>query len=181
MKIVFATTNRGKYSEAKKILEKQGLEIERMDFKYNEIRSESLKEIARDAVLEAYSECEKPVFVEDAGLFIESLNGFPGTYSGWVLKKLGKQGILDLMKERKNRKAEFRSVIAYHDGKKPGFFSGVCKGEISVREKGKLGFGYDPLFVPEGKPLSFAESIELKNKLSHRYKSLKKFSKFLSK
>ena len=181
MELLFATTNGGKFAEAGVILKEKGIAVKRLHFDYNEIRSDSLEEIAGDAVLAAYAVCGKPVFVEDAGLFIKSLNGFPATYSGWAYKKIGVEGILRLMKGVQKREAEFRSVIAYHDGSATKTFTGVCKGSIAEEARGEGGFGYDPVFIPEGKNQTFAENIIFKNRLSHRYNSLIRFSEFLSK
>ncbi len=180
MEVLFATTNKGKFAEAETVLGKRGIVVKKLHFEYNEIRSDSLGEIALDAVLAAYAVCGRPVFVEDAGLFIKQLKGFPGTYSGWVYKKIGVDGILRLLNGIRGRDAEFRSVIAYHDGRTTRTFTGVCRGTISERAGGKGGFGYDSVFVPAGKTQTFAENIIFKNRLSHRYNSLIKFSEFLS-
>jgi len=173
--IYFATSNPNKVKEVQEILE----EVEHFPFDHNEIRSDDAEEIAREAVEAAYSKLKKPVFVEDSGLFIEGLKGFPGTYSGWVQKKIGSKGILKLMNGIKNRNAEFRCSIAYIDENGIKIITERCKGEISLEERGKSGFGYDPIFIPEGNERTFAESIELKTKLSHRYKAIIELKKYL--
>ena len=179
MELYFATGNKHKYNEAKEILSKDNIILKHFEFKHNEIRSDSLEEIATESVFAAYSKLKKPVFVEDSGLFISSLNGFPGTYSAWVFKKLGNKGILRLLHGEKQRSAIFKAVIAYYDGFKPLVFNGSCKGTIATEEKGHSGFGYDPVFFPLNHDSTFAESIALKSELSHRYKSLLQFSKYL--
>jgi len=181
LEIYFATSNPHKYSEAKKLLLAKGIRLEHFRFIHNEIRSDSLTEIAKEAVEAAYGELKKPVFTEDTGLFIDPLNGFPGTYSGWVQKKLGCEGILKLLHGEKGRGATFRTSIAFHNGKAIHIFDGACKGKIAEKEMGESGFGYDPIFMPEGHIQTFAQNIELKNKLSHRYKTLSKLSEFLLK
>lgn len=178
--ICFATSNKHKFKEAKKILGKKGIAVKHFMFRNTEIRSDDIEEIATDAVGKAYKKLKKPVFVEDTGLFVKSLNGFPGTYSGWVLEKIGAGGLLKLMDGVKRRNAEFRACVAFTDGKIKKTFLGVAKGSISNRKKGKKGFGYDPVFIPRGKSRTFAESIVLKNKLSHRYNSLLKFSRYIT-
>jgi len=181
MEIFFATSNRNKLEEARGILGSASATVCHFPFEYREIRSDSLEEIARDAVEEAYRRCQKPVFVEDAGLFIAALNGFPGTYSAWVQKKIGNHGILKLMEGAGNRSAHFEACIAYHDGESIAVFQGRCEGKISNKLRGKGGFGYDPLFVPsDADGQTFAENVSLKNRLSHRYKALLEFSKSLS-
>jgi XTP/dITP diphosphohydrolase len=178
--IAFATSNKNKFFEAKEALNIQKIEIEHFHFEYNEIRSESIEEVARDAVEEAYMRIQRPVFVEDSGLFIPILNGFPGTYSAWVNKKIGSGGILKLLEGINKRNASFETCIAFNNGDEIKIFKGSCAGTISKEIMGKDGFGYDPIFIPEGYRETFAQSIGLKNKLSHRYKALLEFSKYLN-
>lgn len=179
MELYFATSNEHKFKEAKEIL--SGFELKRFPFPYVEIRSDSLEEVAKDSVAAAYEQLRKPVFVEDAGLFIKSLNGFPGTYSGWAYRKIGSSGIIRLLEGIEERSAVFASCIAYQDGSGIKTFLGECRGSISTEKLGDSGFGYDPVFIPEGKKQTFAQSIILKNKLSHRYNSLLEFSNYLRK
>lgn len=176
MEIFFATSNKNKAEEAVQVLKPKGITVKQFPFQHNEIRSDSLEDIAREAVQAAYKKCKQPVFVEDSGLFIESLNGFPGAYSAWALGKLGLSGILRLLEEA-DRPARFEACIAYYDGSRVSVFKGVCKGTIAIEPRGSSGFGYDPIFVPEGHSQTFAENIQLKNNISHRYISLLEFSK----
>lgn len=176
--VIFATSNINKFKEAQEIL---GFEITHLKFDYTEIRAESVDEVARDAARAAHKRCKEPVFVEDTGLFIDSLKGFPGTYSGWVHKKIGVEGVLKLMEGVEERSAYFEAVIGYmKDKEHVNLFHGKCHGTISLEPRGKDGFGYDSIFIPDGEHQTFAESIELKNKLSHRYKALLEFSKSIS-
>lgn len=184
MEVFFATSNRHKFAEAEKVL--AGLlgkreAIRHFPFEHNELRSDCLEDIAREAVEEAHRRCNRPVFVEDSGFFIDALDGFPGTYSAWVQRKIGNEGILRLMQgaAAKNRRARFEACIAFHDGESVQTFTGKCAGEVAGKAQGAGGFGYDPIFVPEGFSQTFAENIQLKNKLSHRYKALLEFSENL--
>ncbi len=179
MELYFATSNKSKFAEAAEFFKPLDVTLKHFPFEYREIRSDSLEEIARDAVAAARKRCRMPVFVEDSGLFIDALNGFPGTYSAWIQKKLGNQGILKLMADASERSAVFEACIAYHDGASVTTFRGRCPGSIGPEERGEGGFGYDPIFVPQGEDQTFAENKELKNKLSHRYKSLLEFSRNL--
>ena len=138
-----------------------------------------MEEIAEGCALRAYSILRKPLFVEDSGLFVPALNGFPGAYSAWVLRKLGNEGILRLL-EGKNREAEFRCAIAFTEGKEVRLFTGEVKGRVSESIRGNGGFGYDPVFIPEGEEKTFAEEPSLKDPLSHRSRALQKFGEFLS-
>jgi XTP/dITP diphosphohydrolase len=113
--------------------------------------------------------------VEDSGIFIEPLDGFPGVYSAYVLRTVGNPGILRLLGDRKDRGAVFRSCFGHFDHSRgPMVVTGECRGTISFEERGSGGFGYDPIFIPEGDERTFAEmQIEDKNLVSHRGKALK--------
>jgi len=187
MEVLFATSKKNKVAEAALARGAFGVTVRHLPFEHREIRSESLEEIAREAVSAAYAATErvgtpgrKPVFVEDSGLFIDALNGFPGPYSAWVQSKLGNSGVLRLMEGVAGRAATFKACIAYHDGKTVRAFHGSCAGTIAKAPRGGSGFGYDPLFIPAGHLQTFAENIELKNNLSHRYKSLLEFSRIFN-
>ena len=178
-KIYFATSNKHKFNEAKRILSNWGIKIIHYHFEHNEIRSDNIEEIANEAALFAYKKLKKPVFVEDTGLFIKKLNDFPGTYSGWVQKKIGNSGILALLEKEKRRQAEFRASIVFIDKGYAMTFTGVCKGSISHKIKGKTGFGYDSVFIPRGYRITFGQSKGLKNKLSHRYIALQELATYI--
>ena len=171
--ILFASSNANKFREAKQILAINGIKLGFFKCQLVEIQSDSLEEIARKKAADAYNQCRKPVIIEDDGLFIESLNGFPGPYSSFVFKTIGNIGILKLV--RKNRKANFHSVIAFCKKKNEiKLFRANVIGSISKKTRGK-GWGYDPIFVPTGHKNTYA-LIKNKNKISHRYLALRKFS-----
>lgn len=171
--VLFASSNKNKFDEVKKILANYGINVGFFKSSLKEIQSESLKQIATLKVDDAYRQCLKPVIVEDAGLFIESLNGFPGPFSSYVFKTIGNSGILRLV--RKNRNAQFQSVVAYCDDKfGVVLFDSKVHGKISKQTRGN-GWGYDPIFIPNGEIKTYA-MISNKNEISHRYKALKKFS-----
>ena len=170
--LFFASSNNHKYHEAKKILDSFGIQLGFFESNLEEIQSNLLKDIALKKATDAFSKFKKPVIVEDDGLFIDSLDGFPGPYSSYVFKTIGNKGILNLLKN--NRKAQFVSVITYCDEKILQSFYGKLDGTISKSQKGK-GWGYYPIFIPKNSKKTFAE-INNKNELSHRYQTLKKFS-----
>lgn len=175
--ILFASSNKHKYGEAKEILGKFGIKTGFLKFSPIEIQSDSIGEIAKKKVLDAYKKCRTAVIVEDDGLFVKSLGGFPGPYSSYVFKTIGNDGIIRLVKNQ--RKADFVSVIAFcGSNKKPLLFEGKTRGRISSTKKGK-GWGYDPIFIPDGKNKTYADMAE-KNTVSHRYKALKKFASWYS-
>ena len=170
--LFFVSSNNHKYQEANIILDSFGIKLGFFKYNLEEIQSNSLKEIASTKAKNAFSKYKKPVIVEDDGLFIDSLEGFPGPYSSYVFKTIGNKGILNLLK--KNRKAKFVSIITYCDNKTLKSFNAKLDGTISKTQKGK-GWGYDPIFIPKNVKQTFAE-LTNKNNLSHRYKALKKFS-----
>lgn len=172
--IYFASSNKHKYQEVKKILNSFGIEIGFFKIELEEIQSNSLKDIATKKAKDAFSKCKKPVIIEDDGLFIESLSGFPGPYSSYTFQTIGNTGILNLLKN--NRKAKFVSIITFCDKKNLQSFDAKINGTISKSLKGK-GWGYDPIFSPINSSKTFAE-LKNKNQISHRYKALKKFSKW---
>jgi len=179
--VFFATGNFNKFNEARIILKEYGFASALLNVKTVEIQNDSLAEIAKTSAMEAYRLCQLPLIVEDAGLFVHALKGFPGPYAAYVYKTISNPGMLKLMEKVENRKATFRSVIAYYDGKgEPVCFEGEAGGDIAFEERwgnGKTGFGFDPIFLPKGKSKTFAEiAIEEKNCLSHRAGSVRKFA-----
>ena len=170
--LFFVSSNNHKYQEAKKILEPFGIKLGFFKYELKEIQSDSLMNIASKKAKDAFLKYKKPIIIEDDGLFINSLDGFPGPYSSYVFKTIGNKGILNLLKN--NRMAKFVSIITFCDKKTLKSFDGKLDGTISKSQKGK-GWGYDPIFIPKGTSKTFAE-INNKNELSHRYKALKKFS-----
>jgi XTP/dITP diphosphohydrolase len=185
--VFFATGNINKFNEARSILSPYGISIGLLRMKGDEIQSDSLEEIAENSVMNACKKTQLPIFVEDAGLFIESLNGFPGPYSAYVYKTIHNRGILKLMEKSKDRRAEFQSVIAYCDQSfnEPKIFGGESKGEITLTERktqSKTPFGFDPIFQPNGSVKSFAEmNVQEKNGFSHRAMAIRKFAEWFKK
>ena len=175
--VLFASSNVHKYEEAKKILAEFGIELGFFQTDLVEIQDDSLSKIAVQKAHDAYSKCKKPVIVEDDGLFINSLSGFPGPFSSYVFKTIGNNGILKLIED--NRDAQFVAIIAFCDSSNESMlFESKVAGIISKNIQGK-GWGYDPIFVPENQNKTYAELAE-KNKISHRYQSLKKFANWFN-
>jgi XTP/dITP diphosphohydrolase len=182
--VFFATGNINKFNEARSILSPYGFAVAMLRVKGDEIQSESLKEIAQISAVNAFKRSRLPIFVEDAGLFIDALSGFPGPYAAYVYKTIHNSGILKLMENVADRRAKFQSVIAYCDQTlcEPECFNGESKGEITTterRQQGKSAFGFDPIFQPTGSRKSFAEmTIEEKNGFSHRARAIRKFAEW---
>ena len=179
----FVTSNIHKFQEARRVLSEYKIATAKLRVGAVEIQDDSLENIAEASVLDAVKNCGLPIFVEDAGLFIEALKGFPGPYSKYVYNTIGTKGILKLMKNIENRSAHFQSVIAFSSpDEQPTCFRGKVEGKISLQERGTSGFGYDPIFKPtEGNGRTFAEmTLNEKNGYSHRAEALRKFAEWYS-
>jgi XTP/dITP diphosphohydrolase len=167
--IFFATGNIHKFNEARVVLSDYGLATAMLRMKGAEIQSDSLREIAISSAQNAFKHSHLPLVVEDAGLFVDALKGFPGPYAAYVYKTVENTGLLKLMKEVQNRKAVFRSAIAYCDSEsgETFCFEGETEGEITSKERMlsfESAFGFDPIFKPLDSVKTFAEmKIEEKN------------------
>ena len=174
-KLFFASSNENKFQEAERILSDLGVQINFYKTILEEIQSNGLNDIAEKKAINAYDLIQKPVIIEDDGLFIDSLDGFPGPYSSYVYDTIGNKGIMNLLENSEIRDAKFVSIIAYCDndyGVK--LFESSIPGKISsVIEKG--GWGYDPIFIPDGESKTYA-NVSDKDKFSHRAAALTKFS-----
>lgn len=174
-RLVFVTGNRGKAAEARAKLAPLGFRVEQRDLRLAEIQASSLEEVASWKVQQAARRIRAPFFLEDAGLFVDALNGFPGVYSSYAHATLGCSGLLRLLASIETRAATFRAVMVYVvPPRRPRFFVGECRGRIAREERGSRGFGFDPVFVPEeGDGRTFAELAPRdKNRLSHRGRAL---------
>jgi XTP/dITP diphosphohydrolase len=181
--LFFATNNFHKFDEARRVLAEYKIAVGMLRVKTLEIQSDSLSDIAQASVIDAFRRCHLPVIVEDAGLFVNALNGFPGPYAAYAYKTVGNAGLLKLMAHVEDRKATFRSAIEYYDGHgKPVCFEGETAGTITSEERvgnGKSGFGFDPIFQPAGSVKTFAEmTLEEKNGFSHRAKAIRRFAEW---
>ena len=183
--ILFASSNENKVREARKILSKFGISIIHYDINLIEIQENSLSKIASQKVLDAYEKSRSmkngltktpsAVIVEDDGLFIDSLGGFPGPYSSYAYDTIGNKGIIQLLPNSEHRDAKFVAIIAYYNGiDEVKLFESSIPGKIS-KEIEKGGWGYDPIFIPDGESKTYANVLD-KDKFSHRSASLKKFS-----
>jgi len=171
----FVTGNKGKFMEAEAIFD----DLVQKNIGYTEIQADSLEDVASYGIKEVMARLERPVMIEDAGLFIDALKGFPGVYSAYVFDTIGNQGILRLMDGTSNRRAVFRSVVGYAEpGMEPRLFQGQMPGQINFEPKGGGGFGYDPIFEVGGRTVA-EMSIEEKNEISHRAASMHALKEWL--
>ena len=177
----FVSGNVHKFNEARRVLTKSKIATAMLRVETIEIQDSDIENIAKTSATDALKKTGLPLIVEDAGLFIEALNGFPGPYSSYVYQTLRTKGILKLMKKIKRREASFHSVVAFcHPKENPRTFHGEVRGKISLQERGSHGFGFDPIFEPSNNGYkTFAEmSIQEKNKFSHRAQALRGFAKW---
>jgi XTP/dITP diphosphohydrolase len=175
MEIIFVTTNPGKMGEAREIGAEFGIEFVQNGYDTRELQSMDPLEIAEDSARDAYAKLGKPLIVEDSGMFIDALKGFPGPFSAYAYKCIGLAGILRLMEGEDERSASMKSAVAYVDGDIVKSFLGEARGTMPESARGEQGFGYDPIFIPEGREKTFAEDTEYKNIVSHRAQSLRAF------
>jgi XTP/dITP diphosphohydrolase len=182
MTIYFVTSNKGKFREVKDIL--SSFHVVQKDIGYPEIQSSNLEEVVVFGLNSFQDMGLEKSIIEDSGLFIDALQGFPGVYSAYAYQSIGSSGILKLMEGVTNRRAVFRSMIGYRDTivDEVTLFEGSCKGFISEVLIGEQGFGFDPIFIPRGSNLTFAQMTKQeKNRYSHRGKSVRKLRNFLEK
>ncbi|MBU7023189.1 MAG: XTP/dITP diphosphatase [Theionarchaea archaeon] len=174
--LYFITSNKHKFQEMKKLTD---IPITQKDLSYPELQADTLQEVAEYGINYCYARLMNPCFVEDSGLFCDALSGFPGPYSNYVYRTIGCEGILRLVS--RNRNAHFASVIAYHDGSRVNLFMGEVAGTLAETMKGEKGFGFDPIFIPDGETRTFAEmETEEKNLYSHRGKAFTAFMSYLN-
>lgn len=189
MEIVFATHNQHKLEEVMQMLPENISLLSLDDIGFNQEIEETGDTFALNAAIKAQvisASTERNVFADDSGLVIEALNGAPGIYSArYAGTGNSKDNIVKVLNELKgetNRNAYFIAVICLILDKKEYYFEGRINGTITQEIMGEDGFGYDPIFIPEGHSLSFAQmSPEQKNSLSHRGKAVELLHDFLLK
>jgi XTP/dITP diphosphohydrolase len=176
--VTFATSNKGKIEEARIVLSPFGIAVRPFDGKGIEIQAETVSEVAAFSAKVASRMQRRPLIVEDAGLFVDSLHGFPGPFSSHAYKTLGIGGLLRLLEGARSRRASFRSAVAYcAPTGEPRVFEGLVTGRISRSPSGVNGFGFDPVFVPAGRRRSMGQlTLEEKCEVSHRGEALRKFA-----
>lgn len=162
-------------------MREHGYELEHIKTSYPEIQADRIEDTIVPGLRWLMERYDRPLMIDDSGLFIDALKGFPGVYSAYVFKTLGCDGILKLMQGVSERSARFECCIGFMvPGGEPHISRGVAKGSISKEKAGSGGFGYDPVFVPEGYSKTYAQfEIAEKNKISHRGRAIEAFLKEL--
>ncbi len=160
-----------------------GYELEHIKTSYPEIQADTIEETIVPGLRWLIEQYNRPMMIDDSGLFIDALKGFPGVYSSYAFRTVGCDGILRLMKGVDDRSAKFECCIGFlKPGSEPFIAKGVSKGSISRRKAGSGGFGFDPVFVPEGYLKTFAQlEMSEKNRISHRGRAIEALLKELPK
>jgi XTP/dITP diphosphohydrolase len=183
--MLFVTSNPHKFQEARLVL---GTSLRKAAYEYEELQADSLEAVvayALERICQRYAPSEQ-FFVEDSGLFIDALNGFPGVYSKHVYFTIGCEGVLRVLaaqQQKRRRTATFLSVVGYCNPETGlrKVFVGRCRGTIAKAARGRYGFGFDPIFVPRGHRKTFAQmSRKEKTACSHRGKALNKLRIYLA-
>ena len=189
MKLVFATNNLHKLKEVQEILSNSIEVLSLKDIGCFEDIEETESTLEGNAKLKAEYITKKygfDCFADDTGLEVEALDGDPGVYSARYAGEHGNseknmEKLLIELKNKSNRKAKFKTIIALNLTNKQYLFEGICEGEILNEKTGVKGFGYDPIFKPSNASCSFAEmNSEEKNIISHRGIAIQKLVKFLN-
>lgn len=189
MKIILATFNKGKLNELKTCVANPSIQLLSLsDVNFSTPIDESGSTFEENAKIKAeivHLATQQTVLSDDSGLIVEALNGAPGVYSARYAgananDDMNIQKLLLNLKDIENRQASFVTVLAFNDGNKTYFFDGRVNGTITKSKLGNNGFGYDPVFIPEGCSKTFAQMTpEEKNQHSHRAKAVNKLVDFL--
>ncbi|MFH1366739.1 MAG: RdgB/HAM1 family non-canonical purine NTP pyrophosphatase [Patescibacteria group bacterium] len=176
--IYFITGNKNKLKEVKLILPG----VEQLDIDLPEIQEIEGKKIIENKLSEAFNHANGEFIVEDTSLYLNCLKGLPGPYIKWFLRTIGRDGLAEIAEKYGDDRAEAKTIIGYAKNRKEiYFFEGAVKGRI-VRPRGESDFGWDPIFLPDGHDITFAEmSREEKTEISMRRKALNKLDEFLRK
>jgi XTP/dITP diphosphohydrolase len=191
MRLVFATNNKHKLEEIRKIIPASIEIISLKDIGCEDDLPETGTTLEQNAYQKAHYIFDKyglPCFADDSGLETDALGGHPGVYSARYADSNGGHAdaenikkVLVEMNHEENRKARFRTVISLITATDTGtFFDGSVNGQLTTQPRGSSGFGYDPIFIPDGYHITFAEMLpEMKNRISHRAEAVKKLAEFL--
>ncbi|MFO0321517.1 MAG: non-canonical purine NTP diphosphatase [Bacteroidota bacterium] len=189
MQLIFATHNKNKIIEIKSLVNGHINLLSLNDIHFTDEINETAKSLEGNALLKAqtiYRETKINCFADDSGLLVDALNGEPGVYSArYAGKEKNDEAnmvkILNHLKGIENRKAQFKTVLALIIDGKEHIFEGTIDGVITTKKKGINGFGYDPIFLPNGHEKTFAEmTLAEKSKISHRAIALKKMTDFIN-
>ena len=180
--IAFATGNHGKVLEARFILSAFGIRPCVLKGKGTEVQASTVSTVAACSAREASRRYGRALIVEDAGLFVDVLGGFPGPFSSYAFQTIGIPGLLRLLQNESLRTASFKSAVAYCEPLgEPVVFDGLVAGRILEAPAGSGGFGFDPVFLPGGEKKSMAQmTLAEKCKVSHRGEAMRRFASWFT-
>lgn len=180
LKILFVTGNKNKVQEAMEALEGYQIKLEQSGIQKPEIQDDNIENVALNAAVQISQKIKDCFVVEDDGLFLKEYDGFPGPYTSYVLKTIGISGVIKLCSFCTSRKAQFRSALALYMDGRIKIFNGAISGTISAIPRGNKGFGFDPIFIPEGSDKTFAEmNPKEKSQISHRAIAFRTMANYL--
>ena len=172
----FATKNPNKLREVNEIL---GRKLQQIEVELFEPQGLDVAKVVEEKAIDAFHKIGKPVIVEDTGLEFSAWNGLPGALIKWFMEAVGNGGILKMFQGETNRQAIAKTAIGFYDGTKCHIFLGEARGTIPTEIRGQSGFGWDPIFIPEGYKKSFAEmTAKEKNAISMRKFALLRLKEF---
>lgn len=178
MEITFVTTNKHKFEEVSDLLKNYPIDLVQLDMEYDENHDLGLEEIAKTSAKKLADQLQRPIVLEDTGLFFEAYNGFPGVLPKFVFNTIGYKGIFKLL-EGESRKAYFKTVAAFCEpGGESVLFDGVMRGKITqeIHNEDKDALPYDRIFIPEGVGKTISDmSMDEKNSISQRAEVFRKF------
>ncbi|MGD1060183.1 MAG: RdgB/HAM1 family non-canonical purine NTP pyrophosphatase [Methanomassiliicoccales archaeon] len=182
MTLSLITGNPGKLKEFRHALEPLDFRVEHLPEEVDEIQADSLEDVVEACIKELRERGLDNFILDDSGLFVNALRGFPGVYSAYVFKTIGSEGIVRLMEQEKDKRASFRCCIGCSlEGVGQFTVTEEALGTIIGEKRGTGGFGFDPIFKPLGYEKTFAEMpLETKSEMSHRGKAIRRFASVLN-
>lgn len=178
MQYIFITSNQHKVQELQRILE---VPVQQRQIDLPEIQAVDVGDVIEAKAKYAFETVKQPVIVEDTGLSFHAWNGLPGALVTWFLQSVGVDGLCTMLHGFKNREAHAETCIGYYDGVTMHVFRGTVDGTIVTTPRGTGGFGWDPIFVPNGSTQTYAElAAEQKLTVSMRTQAALKFKEYLA-
>lgn len=180
-KVQLITSNLGKLEEFRAALEPLGFEVAHLPLDVEEVQADTLEEVVADCMRQVRERRVKDFVLDDSGLFVDALKGFPGVYSSYALRTLGCEGLLKLLAGVEDRSARFECCIGCSlEGREEIVLKESCEGRIIGTIRGRGGFGFDPIFAADSEERTFAEMpLAEKNLISHRGKAIKSLARQL--
>jgi XTP/dITP diphosphohydrolase len=175
----FLSSSRHKIAEATAMLAPAGIDVIPVAHKIEELQTQDTERLVRSKVLEAFGHIGRPLFVEHTGLYLDYLHGFPGGLTQLFWDTIGPERFTGLFGTTPDPRALARSVVGYTDGRTIHLFAGEIAGRIAPEPRGREGFSWDCVFIPDGQTATFAELGESKKDLSMRRRALDQFARFL--